>query len=110
TPAPQPTTAQVASLTGQQLQSAVQRLDQSGLKASVAYVPSDQPFGTVVAQAPASGASATTRPQGDAKVPTRTRQKPSGTRAEPRRQADPAGATCAPRGRSAPDRPQDAGQ
>jgi beta-lactam-binding protein with PASTA domain len=79
TPAPEPTTAQVASLTGQQLQSAVQRLDQSGLKASVAYVPSDKPFGTVVAQAPSSGASATTGSQVTVNVSTGTGKNPMET-------------------------------
>jgi serine/threonine-protein kinase len=56
----QPTTAQVPGFTGRQLQPAVQQLEQAGLKASIAYVPSDQPFGAVVAQTPSSGASAKT--------------------------------------------------
>jgi eukaryotic-like serine/threonine-protein kinase len=79
TPAPQPATAHVASVTGQQLQSAVQQLDQAGLKASIAYVPSDQPFGTVVAQTPSSGASAPTGSQVTVNVSTGRGQNPMET-------------------------------
>jgi eukaryotic-like serine/threonine-protein kinase len=78
-PAPKPTTAQVSSLTGQQLQPAVQQLEQAGLKASIAYVPSDQPFGTVVAQTPSSGASATTGSQVTVNVSTGRGQNPMET-------------------------------
>ena len=58
----QPATAHVPSLSGE-LQSAVQQLDAAGFKASVAYVPSDQPLGTVVAQTPSGEASAKTGSQ-----------------------------------------------
>jgi len=75
-PAPQAATAHVASLTGQQLQSAVQQLDRAGLKASIAYVPSDQPFGTVVAQTPSGGASAPTGSQVTVNVSTGRGQNP----------------------------------
>jgi beta-lactam-binding protein with PASTA domain len=59
---PQPTTAQVPSLSGD-LQPALQQLDQAGLRASIAYVPGTQPLGTVIAQSPAGGASAKTGSQ-----------------------------------------------
>jgi serine/threonine-protein kinase len=52
------------------VQPAVQRLEQAGFKASIAYVPSDQPFGTVVAQSPSSGASATAGSQVTVNVST----------------------------------------
>jgi len=76
TPAPQPTTAQVPTLGGRQLQPAVQQLDRAGLKASVAYVPSDQPFGAVVAQTPSSGASAPTGSRVTVNVSTGRGQNP----------------------------------
>jgi beta-lactam-binding protein with PASTA domain len=79
TPAPKPTTAQVPSLGGRQLQPAVQQLDQAGLKASVAYVPSDQPFGAVVAQTPSGGASAPTGSQVTVNVSTGRGQNPMAT-------------------------------
>jgi beta-lactam-binding protein with PASTA domain len=50
-------TATVPSLSGK-LQSALQQLRDAGFQASVAYVPSAEPFGTVVAQSPAPGATA----------------------------------------------------
>jgi beta-lactam-binding protein with PASTA domain len=52
---PQPTTAQVPSLSGD-LRSAVQALAGAGFLASVAYVPSTQPLGAVVAQSQSGGA------------------------------------------------------
>ena len=59
TAAPAPSgPAQVPSLGGD-LRSALERLVQAGLAASLAYVPSDQPLGTVVAQSPSGGQSAT---------------------------------------------------
>ena len=61
-PAAQPTSASVPSLSGD-LRAAVQRLDQAGLAASIAYVPGTQPLGTVVAQSPASGATAKSHSQ-----------------------------------------------
>jgi beta-lactam-binding protein with PASTA domain len=79
TPAPQPATTHVASVTGQQLQSAVQQLEQAGLKASIAYVPSDQPFGAVVAQTPSSGASARSGSQVTVNVSTGRGQDPMET-------------------------------
>src|SRR5262249_40704653 len=77
--APQPTTAQVPGLGGQQLQSAVQRLEQAGLEASIAYVPSDQPFGAVVAQTPSSGVSARSSSQVTVNVSTGRGQNPMET-------------------------------
>jgi eukaryotic-like serine/threonine-protein kinase len=58
----QPTSASVPALSGD-VQGAVQALDRAGLRASIAYVPGTQPLGTVVAQRPASGASAKTGSQ-----------------------------------------------
>jgi serine/threonine-protein kinase len=69
----------VPSLGGRQLQPAVQQLDHAGLKASVAYVPSDQPFGAVVAQTPSSGTSATTDSQVTVNVSTGRGQNPMET-------------------------------
>jgi serine/threonine-protein kinase len=77
--APEPATAQVPGLGGQQLQSAVQQLEQAGLKASIAYVPSDQPFGAVVAQTPSSGASARSGSQVTVNVSTGRGQNPMET-------------------------------
>jgi serine/threonine-protein kinase len=50
-------TATVPSLSGR-LQSALQQIRDAGFQASVAYVPSAEPFGNVVAQSPAAGATA----------------------------------------------------
>lgn len=75
----QPTTAQVPGFTGRQLQPAVQQLEQAGLKASIAYVPSDQPFGAVVAQTPSSGASAKTGSQVTVNVSSGSGQNPMET-------------------------------
>jgi len=44
-------------VTGQAQEAAQRRLNSAGLKAGVVYVPSDQPEGTVVSQAPAAGAT-----------------------------------------------------
>jgi serine/threonine-protein kinase len=52
----------VPSLSGD-LQSALQAIRNAGFSASVHYVPSDKPFGTVVDQAPAAGSQAPTRSQ-----------------------------------------------
>jgi beta-lactam-binding protein with PASTA domain len=71
----QPTTAQVPSLSGE-LRSALQQLDQAGLKASIAYVPGTQPLGTVVAQTPAESASAKTGSQVTVNVSSGPNQKP----------------------------------
>jgi serine/threonine-protein kinase len=57
-----PSSGTVPSLTGQ-LQPALQQLDGAGFAASIAYVPSDEPLGTVVAQSPQGGASAPTHSQ-----------------------------------------------
>ncbi|HEY3920636.1 MAG TPA: PASTA domain-containing protein [Gaiellaceae bacterium] len=57
-----PATSSVPSLSGE-LQPAVQQLDGAGYVASVAYVPSNEPLGTVVAQSPQGGASAPTHSQ-----------------------------------------------
>jgi beta-lactam-binding protein with PASTA domain len=56
TPAPS-APAPVPSLSGD-LKSSLQQLDQAGFKASIAYVPSEQPLGTVVSQSPSGGATA----------------------------------------------------
>jgi serine/threonine-protein kinase len=42
------------------VKSAVQSLSQAGLLASVQYVPSDEPLGTVVSQSPSDGSTAKT--------------------------------------------------
>jgi len=54
TPA-QPTTATVPDVSGNTTQAAAQALNQAGLLASLVFVPSDQPLGTVVQQAKQSG-------------------------------------------------------
>jgi PASTA domain len=60
-PAPPPTAA-VPDLAGGggQVKGAVQQLAEQGLRASVQYVPGTEPLGTVTAQFPAAGATATT--------------------------------------------------
>jgi beta-lactam-binding protein with PASTA domain len=58
-PEPEPTTAQVPALSGD-VKAAVQRLNSAGLLASIQYVPSDEPLGTVTAQSPSEGASTKT--------------------------------------------------
>jgi beta-lactam-binding protein with PASTA domain len=78
TQATQPTTASVPSLSGD-LQPAVQQLDQAGFKASVAYVPSDQPLGALVAQTPSDGASAKPGSQVTVNVSSGPGQKPQQT-------------------------------
>jgi serine/threonine-protein kinase len=45
----------VPDVTGQAQEAAQRQLNSAGLKAGVVYVPSDQPQGTVVSQAPESG-------------------------------------------------------
>jgi beta-lactam-binding protein with PASTA domain len=59
---PRPAEVAVPSLSGS-LQPATQQLTRAGLRVSVAYVPSTQPIGTVVAQSPESGAKAKTGSQ-----------------------------------------------
>ena len=54
TPA-QPTTSTVPDVSGKTTQAAAQALNQAGLLASLVFVPSDQPLGTVVQQAKQSG-------------------------------------------------------
>jgi beta-lactam-binding protein with PASTA domain len=71
-----PTTVSVPSLSGD-LQPAVQRLDQAGLVASIAYVPGTQPLGTVVAQTPAGGATAKTGSQVTINVSSGPNQNPA---------------------------------
>ena len=70
---------QVPGLGGQQLQSAVKQLEQAGVKASIAYVPSDQAFGAVVAQTPSSDASARVGSQVTVNVSTGRGQNPMET-------------------------------
>jgi serine/threonine-protein kinase len=60
TPA-QPTTATVPDLSGTDVQSASQALSQANLKATLQYVPGEDPLGTVVAQNPTSGGTAPAR-------------------------------------------------
>jgi beta-lactam-binding protein with PASTA domain len=50
-----PATVTVPDVTGQAQEAAQRQLNSAGLKAGVVYVPSDQPQGTVVSQAPQSG-------------------------------------------------------
>jgi beta-lactam-binding protein with PASTA domain len=50
-----PATVTVPDVTGQPQQAAQRRLNSSGLKAGVVYVPSDEPEGTVVSQSPEAG-------------------------------------------------------
>jgi beta-lactam-binding protein with PASTA domain len=50
-------TVRVPSLTGQRLVSALGALERAGLRATVKYVPSQQPLGQVAGQNPAAGAS-----------------------------------------------------
>ena len=54
----QPTSVTVPDVEGKTLQQAVLAMRQAGMYADVRYVPSDQPSGTVVAQAKAAGTSA----------------------------------------------------
>ncbi|HEY6963238.1 MAG TPA: PASTA domain-containing protein [Gaiellaceae bacterium] len=54
---PQPTTAKVPDVSGQNEASAVQSFAQAGILASIAFVPSQDPLGTVEAQAKAAGAT-----------------------------------------------------
>ena len=57
----QPTSVSVPDVgTGSAARDAVQKLNAAGLLATIAYVPSDQPFGTVVAESPQAGASSST--------------------------------------------------
>jgi serine/threonine-protein kinase len=57
-PAP-PASVAVPDVTGQQQDAAQRQLNAAGLKAGVVWVPSDQPEGTVVSQAPAAGTTQT---------------------------------------------------
>jgi beta-lactam-binding protein with PASTA domain len=52
-----PASATVPNLQGTQLQAAVQQLGQSGLLASVAYIPGTDPLETVLQQSPAAGST-----------------------------------------------------
>jgi serine/threonine-protein kinase len=54
----QPTSVTVPDVEGKTLQQAVLAMRQAGMYADVRYVPSDQPSGTVVAQAKAAGTTA----------------------------------------------------
>jgi beta-lactam-binding protein with PASTA domain len=54
-PPTKPATVTVPDVTGQQQDAAQKALNASGLKAGVVYVPSDQPQGTVVSEAPDAG-------------------------------------------------------
>jgi len=57
-PPPPPSSQTVPDLSGQQQQAALRQLNQVGFKARLVYVPSDQPEGTVVSQAPDGGSTA----------------------------------------------------
>jgi eukaryotic-like serine/threonine-protein kinase len=54
-PPTKPATVTVPDVTGQQQDAAQKQLNTAGLKAGVVYVPSDQPQGVVVSQAPTAG-------------------------------------------------------
>ena len=54
-PPPPPATVTVPDVTVQQQDAAQRQLNSAGLKAGVVWVPSDQPEGTVVSQAPDAG-------------------------------------------------------
>jgi serine/threonine-protein kinase len=54
-PPTKPATVTVPNVTGQQQDVAQKQLNAAGLKAGVVYVPSDQPQGTVVSEAPTAG-------------------------------------------------------
>ncbi len=57
----QPTTATIPDLSGTDVQAAAQALVTANLLASIAYVPGEDPLGTVVSQAPAAGGTAKAR-------------------------------------------------
>jgi len=57
-PPPPPSSQVVPDLTGNQQQAAQRQLNQVGFKARLVYVPSDQPEGVVVSQAPDGGSTA----------------------------------------------------
>lgn len=57
-PPPPPASKSIPDVTGQSQQAAQRQLNGLGFKSRVAYVPSDQPQGTVVSQSPAGGTSA----------------------------------------------------
>jgi len=54
---PKPATASVPDVSGNQVQAAAQSLGAAGFPVSIAYVPSTEPLGTVVAQSPGAGTS-----------------------------------------------------
>jgi len=56
----QPTSVPVPDVGSAQARDAVQKLNAAGLLATIAYVPSDQPLGTVVAESPQPGTSSST--------------------------------------------------
>src|SRR5262249_22279350 len=56
-PPPPPPPASLPDVTGQGQAAAQKQLNAAGLKAGVVYLRSDQPQGTVVSQAPSSGAT-----------------------------------------------------
>jgi beta-lactam-binding protein with PASTA domain len=57
-PPPPPASKSIPDVTGQQQQAAQRQLNTAGFKSRVAYVPSDQPQGTVVSQSPGGGSTA----------------------------------------------------
>jgi len=57
-PPPPPASKSIPDVTGQSQQAAQRHLNGIGFKSRVAYVPSDEPQGTVVSQSPAGGTSA----------------------------------------------------
>lgn len=57
-PPPPPASKSIPDVTGQSQQAAQRQLNGIGFKSRVAYVPSDEPQGTVVSQSPAGGTSA----------------------------------------------------
>jgi len=57
---PPPRSVSVPDVGSSQAQSAIQQLNSAGLLVTLAYVPNDQPLGTVVAESPQAGSSAQT--------------------------------------------------
>jgi hypothetical protein len=55
-----PSNVSVPDVGSSQAQSAIQKLNSAGLLVTLAYVPNDQPLGTVVAESPQAGTSAQT--------------------------------------------------
>jgi beta-lactam-binding protein with PASTA domain len=57
---PQPTNADVPDVSGQQVKAAASTIARTGFLVTVAYVPGDDPLGTILAESPSAGATAPT--------------------------------------------------